>query len=104
MSKLRRLIAKGRGGAGSTCGNRPLMIAEVGVNHEGCMKTAFQLIDDAAEAGADAVKFQTHIAEAETLRSAPNPPYFKDETRFEYFERTAFTLEQHQKLMLPLLF
>jgi N-acetylneuraminate synthase len=52
----------------------------------------------AADLGVDAVKFQTHIAKAETLRSAPNPTYFKDETRFEYFERTAFSLAQHRKL------
>ncbi len=38
------------------------------------------------------VKFQTHISAAETLPDAPMPPYFKGEPRFEYFERTAFTL------------
>jgi sialic acid synthase SpsE len=46
----------------------------------------------------DAVKMQTHIFEAESLLSAPNPPYFKDETRKEYFERTAFTFEQWKEL------
>jgi N,N'-diacetyllegionaminate synthase len=41
---------------------------------------------------------QTHIFEAESLPSAPNPPYFKDETRKEYFERTSFALNQWKEL------
>ena len=41
---------------------------------------------------------QTHIFESESLASAPNPPYFKDETRKEYFERTAFTVKQWREL------
>jgi N-acetylneuraminate synthase len=44
------------------------------------------------------VKFQTHIAAAETLRDAPNPPYFKGEPRFEYFTRTGFSLPQWKQL------
>jgi N,N'-diacetyllegionaminate synthase len=48
----------------------------------------------AAECGADAVKFQLHDARAETTRDAPSPPYFQHETRWQYFERTAFTDEQ----------
>lgn len=74
------------------------IVAEVGSVHDGSFGNAKQLIQLAADIGADAVKFQTHIAEAETLRSAPNPRYFVDETRFEYFKRTAFTLDQHKKL------
>lgn len=74
------------------------IVAEVGSVHDGSFGNAKQMIRLAADLGVDAVKFQTHIPEFETLRSAPNPPYFKDETRFEYFERTAFSLEQHRKL------
>jgi len=70
------------------------VIAEVGSVHDGSFGNARSLIDAAAASGADAVKFQTHIAEAETLRDAPAPPYFRGEPRFEYFERTAFTPEQ----------
>jgi sialic acid synthase SpsE len=40
------------------------------------------------------VKFQAHIFEAESLPDAPNPPYFKDESRKEYFDRTGFTPQQ----------
>ena len=77
---------------------RVLVIAEVGSVHDGSVGNATRLIDVAAECGADAVKFQTHIADAETLRGAPMPPYFKGEPRFEYFERTGFTPAQWRKL------
>ena len=75
-----------------------LLIAEVGSTHDGSFGNAKCLIDVAAECGADAVKFQTHIAETETLRDAPMPPYFTGEPRFEYFQRTAFSQEQWQEL------
>lgn len=74
------------------------IIAEIGNTHEGSLGLAKQFIKAAAECGVDAVKMQTHIFEAESLASAPNPPYFKDETRKEYFERTAFTLDQWKEL------
>jgi N-acetylneuraminate synthase len=66
--------------------------------HDGNFESAKELIELAKTVGADVVKFQTHIAEAETLRDAPNPPYFTGEPRFEYFKRTAFTLEQWKAL------
>lgn len=74
------------------------VIAEVGSVHDGSFGNAQRLIDVAAECGADAVKFQTHIATAETLRDAPMPPYFTGEPRYEYFGRTAFSPEQWQAL------
>jgi N,N'-diacetyllegionaminate synthase len=74
------------------------IIAEIGSVHDGSLGNALYLIDAAAACGVDAVKFQTHIAEAETLPNAPMPPYFKGEPRFEYFKRTGFTLEQWQQL------
>jgi len=74
------------------------VIAEVGSVHDGSFGNALRLIDVAAACGADVVKFQTHIASAETLRDAPMPEYFKGEPRYEYFERTSFTFEQWQIL------
>lgn len=74
------------------------IIAEVGSVHDGSFGNALKLIDTAADCGADAVKFQTHIAEAETLHDAPMPQYFKGEPRFEYFQRTGFHLEQWRAL------
>lgn len=74
------------------------LIAEIGSVHDGSFGNAVKLIEAAAACGAHAVKFQTHIAAAETLRDAPNPPYFKGEPRFEYFTRTGFTLAQWKEL------
>ena len=54
--------------------NAPYIIAEVGVNHEGSMKRAKELIDLAKRGGADAVKFQTY--KAETLASKNSPSYW----------------------------
>lgn len=71
-----------------------LIIAEVGSVHDGSFGNAKKLIEAAATCGANAVKFQTHIATAETLRDAPMPPFFKGEPRFEYFERTSFSCDQ----------
>jgi N,N'-diacetyllegionaminate synthase len=67
------------------------VIAEAGMNHDGSLGNAIRLAEVAAECGADAIKFQLHDAQAETTRDAPSPPYFQHETRWEYFERTAFS-------------
>ena len=74
------------------------VIAEVGSVHDGSFGNAQRLIDVAVASGADAVKFQTHLPAAETLKDAPMPSYFKGEPRFEYFARTGFTLEQWKNL------
>lgn len=72
--------------------------AEVGSVHDGSFGNAKKLIELVAECGADAVKFQVHISEAETLKDAPMPPWFKGEPRFEYFRRTGYTLEKWKEL------
>lgn len=74
------------------------IIAEIGMNHDGSLGNAFKLIEEARNAGVQAVKFQMHISKEETLIDAPKPPHFKLEERYEYFERTAFTLEEWRKL------
>lgn len=64
---------------------KPLIIAEAGVNHEGSMEIAKRLIDEAAEAQADAIKFQTY--KAETLASKDSPSYWdtaKEPTSSQY--------------------
>ncbi len=71
-----------------------LIIAEIGSVHDGSFGNACKLIEVAALSGADIAKFQTHIAEVETLADAPMPAYFKGEPRMEYFKRTAFTKKQ----------
>lgn len=74
------------------------VIAEIGSVHDGSFGNALALVDAAAASGADAVKFQTHIADAETLPDAPSPAYFTSESRIEYFTRTGFTLTQWKGL------
>ena len=74
------------------------VIAEVGSVHDGSFGNALKLIELAAECGADVVKFQTHIAEAETLKDAPMPTFFKGEPRYEYFKRTGFSHNHWRRL------
>ena len=78
---------------------RRWIIAEVGSVHDGSFGNACKLIELAADCGANVVKFQTHVAEAETLASAPSPSYFKAESRLAYFRRTAFHLDQWKELV-----
>jgi N-acetylneuraminate synthase len=75
-----------------------VIIAELGSVHDGSFGNALKLIEAAADCGADAVKFQTHIPEAESLRDAPSPVYFSAEQRFEYFRRTGFSVDQWRQL------
>lgn len=74
------------------------IIAEIGSVHDGSFGNAGKLIELAKACGADVVKFQTHLAEAESLPNAPSPPYFKGEPRMAYFKRTGFTPEQWREL------
>jgi N,N'-diacetyllegionaminate synthase len=74
------------------------IIAEIGSVHDGSFGSAIKLIEAAAACGADAVKFQTHIAEAETLADAPMPSYFAGEPRMAYFRRTGFSPDQWRQL------
>ena len=78
--------------------NKRKIIAELGMTHDGSLGQAKAMIIAAAECGVDAVKLQTHISEAETIRNAPEPPYFKAENRYDYFKRTAFNMEQWREL------
>jgi N-acetylneuraminate synthase len=74
------------------------IIAEIGSIHDGSIGNALKAVEAAAACGADVVKFQTHIAEAETLANAPMPSYFKGEPRMDYFRRTAFSLPQWKQI------
>ncbi|MDQ3092356.1 MAG: N-acetylneuraminate synthase family protein, partial [Actinomycetota bacterium] len=75
---------------------RVIVIGEVAQAHDGSLGMAHVHIDAIADAGADAVKFQTHIAAAE---STPGEPWrvrfsYEDDTRFDYWRRMEFTEEQ----------
>lgn len=77
-----------------------LVIAEVAQAHDGSLGNAHAYIDAVAEAGADAIKFQTHIAEAESTPGEPWRVKFspQDETRYAYWRRMEFTEAQWQGL------
>jgi N-acetylneuraminate synthase len=79
------------------------IIAEAGVNHNGSVGTALKLIDVAAEAGANAVKFQTFHAEAIISRSARKAPYQiahtkDDESQLEMVRRLELSVDDHRTL------
>ncbi|MCW5877207.1 MAG: N-acetylneuraminate synthase family protein [Anaerolineales bacterium] len=81
-------------------GQPVFIIAEVAQAHDGSLNLAHAYIDSVADAGADAVKFQTHIAEAE---STPGEPFRKSsewvsESRADYWQRTGFDPVQWQQL------
>jgi len=72
---------------------RCLIIGEVALSHDGSLGLAHAFIDAIANAGADAVKFQTHIASAESTPSEPFRVKFsrQDPTRYDYWKRMEFT-------------
>lgn len=76
------------------------VIAEVAQAHDGSLGMAHAYIDAAAKTGANAVKFQTHIAAAESTPSEPFRVKFskQDATRYDYWKRMEFTPEQWQGL------
>ncbi|MBW2937711.1 N-acetylneuraminate synthase family protein [Aureisphaera sp. CAU 1614] len=73
-----------------------LTIAEIGQAHDGSLGMLHAYIDAVAKIGATAIKFQTHIAEAESSIHEPFRVHFskQDKTRFDYWKRMEFTQEQ----------
>ncbi len=83
-------------GDGAAC----LIVAEVAQAHDGSLGTAHAYIDAVAKAGADAVKFQTHIAAAESTAEEKFRVHFsrQDKTRFDYWKRMEFSADQWRDL------
>jgi N,N'-diacetyllegionaminate synthase len=84
--------------------NKTLIIAEAGVNHNGDMLLAKQLIDIAAKAGADLVKFQTFDANRLVTLAAKKADYQKlvtdsSESQYEMLKRLELTEDQHLELI-----
>ena len=67
------------------------IIAEAGVNHNGSIKQAYQLIDAAKNAKADAIKFQTWKTENVVIKNSPKAPYqnkyYKNESQYEMLKK-----------------
>ena len=77
-------------GPGSPC----FVVAEAGINHNGDLKIALDLVRAAADAGADAIKIQTHFPEHEMLRDGATAAYV-GESLFDLLTRTALSREDH---------
>lgn len=80
--------------------NRTFIIAEAGVNHNGSLELAKELIDIAAEAGADAVKFQSFVPENVISKYAPKAKYQLEttdpnESQLEMVKKLELDLESH---------
>jgi len=80
------------------------IIAEAGVNHNGDSDLAFQLVNAAAQAGADAVKFQTFKAENLVTKKADKADYQKqrtqsDESQYVMLKRLELSYELHHELI-----
>lgn len=86
--------------------SKVLIIAEAGVNHNGNMELAKQLIDAAAEAGADYVKFQTFKTENLVSKTAKKAEYQQknigsgsSDSQFEMLKKLELNIEQHYELI-----
>lgn len=81
---------------GSSNDSGCLIIGEVAQAHDGSLGMAHAFIDAIAAAGANAIKFQTHIAAAESTPAEPWRVKFssQDETRYDYWKRMEFSEEQ----------
>lgn len=82
---------------------KTFVIAEAGVNHNGRLDLAFQLVDKAVEAGADCVKFQTFITENEMVKDAEKAEYQKNstgdaETEFEMVKKLELPFDDFLQL------
>jgi len=76
----------------------PLVIAEVGINHEGDFNKAIELVDAAIEAEAELVKFQTHITHHEMIETNMKPGDISDETLWDIIKRCELTEEEEYKI------
>lgn len=78
---------------------KPLVIAEIGINHEGSLEVAKQMVDAAYEAGAEMVKHQTHVVEDEMSDEAKKViPGNVDVSIYEIMERCALNEEDETAL------
>lgn len=77
----------------------PLVIVEIGINHEGSLETAYKMVDAAWKAGAEVIKHQTHVVKDEMSKEAKNViPGNASVSIYEIMERCALNEEDELKL------
>lgn len=77
----------------------PLVIAEIGINHEGSLQTAFEMVDAAKKAGAEIIKHQTHVVEDEMSPAAKQViPGNADVSIYDIMARCALSEEDERRL------
>ena len=77
----------------------PLVIVEIGINHEGSLQTAYEMVDAAWKAGAEVIKHQTHVVEDEMSKEAKKViPGNASVSIYEIMERCALNEEDEIKL------
>lgn len=76
----------------------PLVIAEVGINHEGQLDKALQLVDAAADAGAEVVKFQCHITDKEMVPTDMKPGKISEERLWDIIKRCELTEDEERQV------
>ena len=95
------MIARNRGfklGTETVCiGSKPVVIAEIGINHGGCIEEAKKLITSAKKAGAKVVKFQSHIASAEMSLAAKQViPVHTQDSIYQIIENCSLSVEEER--------
>ena len=77
----------------------PLVVAEIGINHEGSLKTAFEMVDAASRAGVEVVKHQTHVVEDEMSGAAKKVvPGNAKVSIYEIMQRCSLSEDDERKL------
>ena len=76
----------------------PLVIAEVGINHEGDIDKALAMVDAAAAAGAEVIKFQCHITEKEMVPTDMKPGDISNERLWDIIKRCELTEDEERRI------
>jgi len=76
----------------------PFIIAEAGINHDGEYEKAIQLVDSAKKNGADCIKFQYHITDAELIKSDITPGYLSKDTLWDITKHIELSIDENIKI------
>jgi len=78
----------------------PLVIAEVGIKHEGNVEKALQMVDAAVDAGAELIKFQCHITEKEMIPTDMTPGEISKERLWDIIKRCELSEAEERRVQL----